>query len=306
MTPDPGADTFELIVKPLARRLTDHVRIGKVASRTGKAASRTGSGTGTHTLGICGSQGSGKSTLAHALTTFLSAQGLRCASLSLDDLYLTHAERASLGREVHPLLQTRGVPGTHDVGLGLQTLDALKAPGNVAIPRFDKSQDDRFAIAEWPRTEAPVDVIVFEGWCVGARPQPDWMLAAPVNALERDEDPDGRWRAYVNHALAGDYQTLFGRIDTLMFLQAPSFEVVHRWRREQEAALRRSIDGTATPRSAPLRTLSDADLMRFISHYERLTRWLLLEMPARADVTVELGINREVRAIHEGSSQPAC
>ena len=76
-------------------------------------------------LGICGAQGSGKSTLAEALAERLERDGLACAVLSLDDLYLTRAERERLARGVHPLLATRGPPGTHDTSLGIAVLDAL-------------------------------------------------------------------------------------------------------------------------------------------------------------------------------------
>jgi D-glycerate 3-kinase len=70
-------------------------------------------------------QGSGKTTLARALATAATAQGITTACLSLDDLYLTRAERLELSAKVHPLLATRGVPGTHDVSLGLRVIDAL-------------------------------------------------------------------------------------------------------------------------------------------------------------------------------------
>ena len=36
---------------------------------------------------------------------------------------------------------------------------------------------------------------------------------------------------------------------------------------------------------------------RFIMHYERLTRWILQEMPARADIVVRLGPDHEVLGI---------
>src|SRR6185437_8649015 len=74
-------------------------------------------------LGLCGAQGSGKSILARSLADRFASRGRRVAVLSLDDLYLTKAERSRLAQEVHPLLGTRGVPGTHDVALGLQILN---------------------------------------------------------------------------------------------------------------------------------------------------------------------------------------
>lgn len=239
-------------------------------------------------VGLCGAQASGKSTLTAVLRRMLEERGLKVASLSLDDLYLTRAERQALAREIHPLLATRGVPGTHDVALGLAVLDGLARPGETLLPAFDKAADDRRPEAV-PVT-GPVDVILFEGWCVGAVPQAE--VSAPLNALERDRDPDGRWRTFVNAALAGPYQDLFARIDLLVLLKAPSFEVVLAWRREQEAKLRARL----TREGGDLkRAMTDDQVADFIAHYERLTRHILAEMPGRADVVVELDETRRLR-----------
>ncbi|HEX4847424.1 MAG TPA: kinase, partial [Novosphingobium sp.] len=105
---------------------------------------------GLFVLGLSGSQGSGKTTLVAGLEQALEAQGLRVARLSLDDLYLTRAERIALGQSVHPLLATRGVPGTHDVALGLEVIAALERGKAAALPRFDKGRDDRADPATWP------------------------------------------------------------------------------------------------------------------------------------------------------------
>lgn len=240
-------------------------------------------------LGLCGAQGSGKSTAASAVAAMLEAEGRTVALLSLDDLYLTLAERQDLARAVHPLLATRGPPGTHDTALGLTVLERLARPGESALPRFDKGLDDRAPVETWPQVAGPADVVLLEGWCVGARPQAEAALAAPVNALERDEDPDGVWRTYANTALAGLYQALFSRLDRLVLLAAPGFEVVAAWRGEQEVRLRerRAAEGRGEGR-----TMTDAGLARFTQHYERLTRHILAEMPGRADLVVRLDPRR--------------
>ncbi len=240
-------------------------------------------------VGICGPQGSGKSTLVALVARLLAARDLRVAALSIDDLYLTRAERVRLAREVHPLLTTRGVPGTHDPALGLSLLDALGRPGAIALPRFDKAADDRAPEAAWPRVEGPVDVVLLEGWCVGARPQPAEMLAAPVNALERDEDPDGVWRGFANAALAGPYAPLFARLDRLVLLTAPDFATVRAWRGQQEARLRERL---AAEGRDPALAMDDAALDRFVTHYERLTRWIAEDLPGSADVTITLDERR--------------
>ncbi|WP_395333399.1 kinase [Novosphingobium sp. BL-8H] len=236
--------------------------------------------------GICGAQGSGKSTLAQAVQERCSAEGLAGAVLSLDDLYLTHAERQDLARDVHPLLATRGVPGTHDIALGLEILDQLEAGGPVALPRFDKARDDRVAERDWPIVAPGCQVLLFEGWCMGAFPQRARDLADPINALEADEDADGRWRRWVNDMLGDSYQRLFARLDRLVMLAAPGFEVVHRWRSEQE--------GDLAARAGPeAHVMDEGEIARFIAHYERITRVILAEMPARADLVIHLDEARQ-------------
>jgi D-glycerate 3-kinase len=233
-------------------------------------------------VAICGAQGSGKSTIAAATRAILVERGVETVVLSLDDLYLPHAARQRLAREVHPLLATRGPPGTHDVELGLQVLNAVARDRPIALPRFDKATDDPALPQARPRFQGPAKVVLFEGWCVGARPEPGAALREPINGLERDEDPDGRWRGFVNTALAAAYPPLFERCDELVLLAAPSFEVVAGWREQQEARLRARTGAGMT-----------ADqIARFVAHYERLTRWILQEMPARADWTVRLGADR--------------
>lgn len=233
-------------------------------------------------IGLCGAQGSGKSTIAAATVRLLQAQSLSAFTVSLDDFYLPRAERARLARTVHPLFATRGPPGTHDPAEAGAVLDALRQTGRVALPAFDKAADEPAPRESWRTVKAPVDVVLFEGWCVGARPQSSAALARPVNALEAEEDPAGVWRGAVNRQLAGPYRALFARLDALAFLAAPSFEVVLGWRAEQEAKL---IARTG-------RGMDAAQLARFVAHYERLTRWLLAEAPGRADLVFRLAADR--------------
>ncbi len=248
-------------------------------------------------LGINGAQGTGKSTAAEVLAALLERRGLRVCRLSIDDLYLTRAEREQLAQQIHPLLATRGVPGTHEVALGMHLLDALLSAGEdtpVTVPRFDKANDDRFAAGDIWRGRP--HLIVFEGWCVGARPQPEEALREPVNELERQEDADGHWRAFVNRQLTV-YQPLFQRLDFLLLLRAPSFEQVYQWRAEQEAVLAQRL---AREGRAASRVMDAAQLRRFIGHYERLTRWMLMEMPTRADLVLSLNAAHRVASISPG------
>ncbi|UWX04390.1 kinase [Pseudoxanthomonas sp. NC8] len=251
------------------------------------AASGAHSGGRLRVLGISGLQGSGKSTLAAQVVDAATATGLSAASVSLDDFYLTAAQRHALARDVHPLLATRGPPGTHDVALALQVIDALRDRGTPSLPRFDKLGDDRLPVSRWPVPARPLDLLVLEGWCLAVPAEAEAALGRPVNALERDEDPDGSWRRWCNAALASDYPPLWARTDVLWFLQAPDFDVVRHWRWQQEQALRRAQPGRGG--------MDRAQLERFIQHYERVSRHALRTLPARADTIVTPDATRTPR-----------
>lgn len=245
-------------------------------------------------IGINGSQGSGKSTLADYLCTMLSERyALRCVSLSLDDFYLTKLERKQLATKVHPLLETRGVPGTHDIPLALETIASLiDGSGETLIPRFDKSRDDRMPLEQCDSISGPVDIIVFEGWCVGAEAQTAEQLVKPLNSLETERDTDGVWRNTVNQALAGEYQTLFAKLDQLIMLQAPSFDTVFNWRLEQEEKLVARLDNSASGEHDGI--MSASQIGEFIAHYQRITEQSLIEMPLRADHLFRLNSERQI------------
>lgn len=232
-------------------------------------------------VGIGGGQGAGKSTLARLLVRAGALRGRRVAVLGLDDFYLTRAERGRLAATVHPLFATRGPPGTHDAAKLLQAVKTLKgrSAATVAVPRFDKGADDRSGAAT---LRGPVDTVAVEGWCIGAIAAEREEVATPVNALERDEDADGRWRRTVDAALSQDYAALLRELDELVFLAVPDLDAVLRWRTEQEQE------------RAPSQRMTAAGLVRFVQHYERITRRMLSDLPSRADVLVTLDAGHRV------------
>jgi D-glycerate 3-kinase len=252
-----------------------------LAEAIGKRLAEHGS-PGPLVVGLCGAQGSGKSTVSAALV----ARFERAVTFSLDDLYLGRAARLDLARRIHPLLATRGVPGTHDPMLGVEVLSTLKHGKSAALPRFDKAQDDRVPCDSWPIVEAGCELVIFEGWCVGARPQPAEDLVEPVNRLEGEEDPGGRWRLFANEALGGAYQRLFSQIHMLVLMAAPDWQTILGWRIQQEHELRAANPGGAG-------VMDDDEVARFVSHYERLTRHILAEMPERADLVLRLNESRD-------------
>ncbi len=228
-------------------------------------------------LAVSGSQGSGKTTLAKCLAETLSAGSMAAAAVSLDDFYLTRKERRHLAATVHPLLVTRGVPGTHDVSWLRRVLaaardaDRLEAGGPLVVPRFDKGLDDRAGSVEIrPRT------LILEGWCLGAPAQDAEGLSEPVNALERTEDAEGIWRRWVNRRLLEDYVPLWSAVDFWVHLRAPSFAQVRAWRAQQETDLPRD------------QRMSGEQLERFLAHYERITRWMWASPWRGPGVMIEL------------------
>lgn len=240
-------------------------------------------------VALNGAQGSGKTTVCDYLRSDLEANfGLCVLSLSLDDFYLTHAERERLAATVHPLLATRGVPGTHDMELLQHTLSALlaKEPVGLGIPRFDKSVDDRRPRSAWDEVAGSADIILLEGWCLGARGQTIAELATPVNALEAQEDSDGSWRQYVNEVLTRDFEPLYALVDQWVMLGAPSFDCVYRWRLEQETKLAQHSQGEAI--------MSASELARFIQFYERLSRHCLQQLPSHVHYYYQLDEQRQV------------
>ncbi|HRL23495.1 MAG TPA: kinase [Brevundimonas diminuta] len=243
-------------------------------------------------IGIAGAQGSGKTTLARA-----AAERLGAAYLSLDDVYLTGAERQALAREVHPLFAVRGPPGTHDLGLLERTLAALRAAGadsRTPLPAFDKLADDRAPKTDWPVFAGRPSAVLVDGWCLGATPQAEADLAAPVNALEAERDGHGIWRRAANAALAGPYAEAFARFDAVLFLKAPSFDAVLDWRCEQEAGL------MGLP-PADLPSARRAELALFIQHFERITRHMLAG-GVRADLVFQLDADRRLSPPASGRS----
>ncbi len=239
-------------------------------------------------VGINGAQGTGKTTLSKFLSFLLGATH-KTLALSLDDFYLGRAARQKLARRSHPLLATRGVPGTHNLVALNDCLDRVLAGQSVSVPRFDKAEDEPLSQSQWQPSGADVQIVLLEGWCMGVETQALDALLEPLNSLEENEDADRRWRTFINWQLAGDYRRLFGRLDRLIMLQAPSMDSVYEWRQLQEQKLRQR-GGT--------QVMDSDQVVRFVQHFERLTRHSLDTVPARCDYLLQLnsghGIERAI------------
>ncbi|HIF91807.1 MAG: hypothetical protein ABGX04_03915 [Myxococcales bacterium] len=230
-------------------------------------------------VGLSGGQGAGKSTLSRLIAAACEDAGLRTCVLSLDDFYYPLSARRRLASEIHPLLETRGPPGTHDLIECRDAMRALRQDEAVLLPVFDKGLDDR----KMKRlVRGPFDLVLLEGWCVGAVPESESGLDPAMNSLEEEEDQDGVWRRYVNAQLAGIYGEVGQMLDYLIFLRVPDLVAVRRWRLEQEME--------RTPKQRHDREAID----RFVQYFERTTRSMDQTVPGRADLVVGLSSDHSV------------
>lgn len=246
-------------------------------------------------LGLNGCQGSGKSTLSDFLKDyFVDICGLNVISLSIDDFYYSQKQREVLATQVHPLLKTRGVPGTHDCDMLKHVISSLKNNQfPISIPRFNKATDNPYPADQWQILENPIDIVIVEGWCWGVTAQSEQQLKEPVNDLEATEDEFGEWRRFVNTRVTQDYEPLYDYINYWVMLKAPSFKNVLAWRQEQERKLGDALK--ANPTSSSFKGLMQPnEIERFISHYQRLTEHGLMTLPPSCDCVMSLDKNRTI------------
>ncbi|MCF2948992.1 kinase [Paraglaciecola aquimarina] len=248
-------------------------------------------------VGINGCQGSGKSTLSEFLKSYIEAEfSMKVVIMSLDDFYYSQADRSILARDVHPLFQTRGVPGTHDTQLAKTALQNLKANHlPVTIPRFNKATDNPFPKKEWTQLDSTVDIVIFEGWCWGVEAQEHKALATPVNLMEERKDSLGLWRNYINNQLNIHYKPLYQFMDLWVMFKAPSFDDVYTWRLEQEQKLITSLEDSGDKQKAN-GVMNPQQILDFIQHYQRLTEHCLDTLPAKCNHVFELDKDRNIIA----------
>ena len=228
-------------------------------------------------IGLTGGQGAGKSTITQIIKLILNYKyNLKVVYFSIDDFYKTLKERNKLSKNVHKLFKTRGVPGTHDTKLLKKTFSDLvkKNFKPVSIPSFDKSKDDRVPKKKWKKIYKQPQIIIFEGWCVGAMPQKNKNLIKSINTLEKNEDAKLLWRNRVNKELKNEYRKIFNKIDRLIFLKVPNFECVYKWRLLQEKKLQLTSKGK--------KIMSPVQVRQFIMYYERITMQMLKDLTGKA------------------------
>lgn len=247
--------------------------------------------------GILGGQGTGKTTLGKILALALDALGYQTLSLSLDDLYKTHHDRVLL-RNQDPRLLWRGPPGTHDIALGIQTLDALRQPPTdnpIAIPRFDKSLHNGAGDRIEPDLVTDVDIVLFEGWFVGVQPVDPGVFEVPIVPILTAAD-----RAFARdmNAKLHDYLPLWERLDSLMVLHPVDYRLSQQWRKQAEQQMRAS--------GKP--GMSDAEIDTFVEYFWKalhpdLFINSLVTAPDQAALVIAIQADHSFGAVYRGGDR---
>ena len=248
----------------------------------------------TYFLGLSGGQGAGKTTITSLLNIILTNYFKKKVCIfSIDDFYKTLNDREKLSKKIHPLLKTRGVPGTHDIKFIIDYLKKIKLKKNkvISLPIFDKSIDDRAIKSKWKKINYIPDIIILEGWCVGAKPQSNKLLNKAVNILEKKEDLNFKWRNYVNKQLKNKYKYLFNKMNDIIYMKVPNFSSLQKWRLKQENKLRlKNI-------KKKFKIMTNSEVLKFMMTYQRVTQQMFKDLPKIASIVLNLNKNHQIKNI---------
>ena len=246
-------------------------------------------------VGLAGGQGTGKTTISSLLEIILRKYfKLNVFKISIDDFYRTRKERFNLSKKVHPLLMTRGVPGTHDIKIMLDFFRKSKTKKfkSFKLPKFNKAIDDRCKKNQWYTIKKRPDVVIFEGWCVGARAEKNSTIKKSINSLEKANDAQLIWRNYVNKQLKTKYKKLYDQLDCLVYLKAKNFSLLQKWRLIQEKKLWLKNKNKKTNN----KIMSKGDVINFMQTYQRVTQNMFKFAPRYASVILNLNSNHQIKS----------
>ena len=246
-------------------------------------------------VGLSGGQGTGKTTISSIMSIILKKYfELNIFKISIDDFYKTRKERFILSKKIHNLLKTRGVPGTHDISIILDFLNKVKHKNfkPLKLPKFNKATDDRFKKELWYSINKRPDVIIFEGWCIGARPQKNYQLKKHINSVEKLNDQNLIWRKYVNYQLKKNYRKLFNQLNCLLYLKAKNFNLLQKWRLKQERKLL-----TFSREYKNLKIMNKKEVINFMKTYERITQNMFKDAPKYASIILNLNSNHQIKSV---------
>ena len=245
-------------------------------------------------VGLAGGQGTGKTTISSLIRIILTKYfKLNVFRISIDDFYKTRKERINLSKRVHPMLLTRGVPGTHDIDMMLNFFRKSKSKKfkRLKLPTFNKAIDDRFSKKRWYDLKKRPDVIIFEGWCVGAKAEKNSSLSKTINFMEKTKDQKQVWRKYVNQQLKSKYKNLYSQLNCLIYLKAKNFSLLQKWRLKQERKL-----WISSKKNSKLKIMSKGDVINFMQTYQRITQNMFRYMPKYASIIFNLNNNHQIKS----------
>jgi len=247
-------------------------------------------------LGLAGGQGTGKTTISSIISIILRKYfKLNVFTISIDDFYKTRKERLLLSQKIHPSLMTRGVPGTHDINIMLNFFKRVRSKKfrKLKLPKFNKAIDDRYKKKLWYSITKKPDIIIFEGWCVGARAEKNSTLKKAINSLEKIDDKKLTWRKFVNHQLKSKYKKLYSKLNCLLFLKANNFSLLQQWRLKQEKKL-----WLKNKKSSNNKIMNKKDVIKFMQTYQRVTQNMFKYAPKYASIILNLNSNHQIKFIN--------
>ena len=246
-------------------------------------------------IGLSGGQGSGKTTISSILSLILKKYfKLKVFKISIDDFYKTKKQREILSKNKHSLLLTRGVPGTHDIKIMLDFFRKIKTKNfkSLKLPKFNKANDDRYKKKHWYKLKSRPDVVIFEGWCVGAKPQSLRLLKKPINAIEKAYDKSLKWRRFVNLQLKTNYKKLYSQLDSLLYLKVKNFNLLKKWRIKQEEKL-----WLKSKSRKNLKIMNKKEVINFMQTYQRITEQMFKDAPKYSSIIMNLNKNHQIHKI---------
>ena len=190
------------------------------------------------------------------------------------------------------MLLTRGVPGTHDIDMMLKFFKKVKSKKfkRLKLPTFNKAIDDRFNKKRWYDLKEKPDVIIFEGWCVGAKAEKINTLNKTINLMEKNKDKKKIWRKYVNQQLKSKYKNLYSQLNCLIYLRAKNFNLLQKWRLKQERKLLLN-----SKKNSKLKIMNKEDVLIFMQTYQRVTQNMFKNMPKYASIILNLNSNHQIK-----------
>ena len=245
-------------------------------------------------VGLAGGQGTGKTTISSIIKIILEKYfKFKVFKISIDDFYKTRKERLNLSKKVHPMFAIRGVPGTHDIQMMLNFFKKVKSKKfkKIDLPNFNKAVDDRFPKKNWYNINEKPDVIIFEGWCVGAKAELNKTIKKSINSLEKSNDQKLIWRKYVNHQLRNNYKKLYSQLNCMIYLKAKNFILLQKWRLKQENKL-----WLMTKKSSKHKIMNKGDVINFMQTYQRVTENMFKKMPKYASIILKLNSNHQIKS----------